>query len=72
MKYMLLMNTPGKVPYQIMSWPKQDIQAHIGHMIALNKKLRASHRRRVPRVEGIPDGLLDRGRGQPPVPAAHR
>jgi hypothetical protein len=42
MKYMLMMNTPGKGPYQIMSWPKQDIQAHIGHMIALNKKLRAA------------------------------
>jgi hypothetical protein len=42
MKYMLMMNTPGGGPYQIGSWPKKDIQAHIGHMIALNKKLRAS------------------------------
>jgi len=42
MKYMLMMNTPGRGPYQIASWPKQDIQAHIGHMIALNKKLRAA------------------------------
>jgi hypothetical protein len=42
MKYMLMMNVPGKGPYQIASWPKQDIQAHIGHMIALNKKLRAA------------------------------
>ena len=41
MKYMLMMNAP-KGPYQIGSWPKQDIQAHIGHMIALNKKLRAA------------------------------
>ena len=40
MKYMLMMNAPGGGPYQIGSWPKQDIQAHIGHMIALNKKLR--------------------------------
>jgi len=40
MKYMLMMNVPGKGPYQIGAWPKQDIQAHIGHMIALNKKLR--------------------------------
>jgi hypothetical protein len=40
MKYMLMMNTPGNGPYQIGSWPKQDIRAHIGHMIALNKKLR--------------------------------
>jgi hypothetical protein len=42
MKYILMMNTPGGGPYQIGSWPKKDIQAHIGHMIALNKKLRAS------------------------------
>ena len=40
MKYMLMMNTPGKGPYQIGTWPRKDIQAHIGHMIALNKKLR--------------------------------
>jgi hypothetical protein len=40
MKYMLMMNTPGKGPYQIAGWPKKDIQAHIGFMIALNKKLR--------------------------------
>jgi hypothetical protein len=42
MKYMLMMHAPGKVPYQIGTWPKNDIQAHIGHMIALNKKLRAA------------------------------
>ena len=42
MKYMLMMNTPGSGPYQIDSWPQQDIRAHIGHMIALNKKLRAA------------------------------
>ena len=42
MKYMLMMNVAAKGPYQIGSWPKQDIQAHIGHMIALNKKLRAA------------------------------
>ena len=42
MKYMLMMNAPGGGPYKIASWPKKDIQAHIGHMIALNKKLRAN------------------------------
>ena len=42
MKYMLMMNAPGGGPYKIASWPKKDIQAHIGHMIALNKKLRAA------------------------------
>ena len=39
MKYMLMMNVPGKGPYQIGGWPKADIQAHIGFMMALNKKL---------------------------------
>ena len=42
MKYMLMMHAPGQVPYQIGTWPKADIQAHSGHMIALNKKLRAA------------------------------
>ena len=42
MKYMLMMNVPGTGPYQIGSWPKADIKAHIGHMIALNKKLHAA------------------------------
>ena len=39
MKYMLMMNVPGKGPYQIGGWPKADIQAHIAFMMALNKKL---------------------------------
>ena len=42
MKYMLMMNVPGKGPYQIGGWPKSDIQAHIAFMIALNTKLRAA------------------------------
>ena len=42
MKYILMMHTPGKEPYQIATWPKQDIQAHIQFMINLNKELSAS------------------------------
>jgi hypothetical protein len=42
MKYMLMMNTPSGGPYQIFSWPQQDIQAHIAFMVDLNKKLSAS------------------------------
>ena len=42
MKYMLMMNTPRGGEYQIMSWPKKDIQAHIGFMKAFAKKLGAS------------------------------
>jgi hypothetical protein len=40
MKYMLMMNAPGGGPYQIMKWPKQDIEAHMAFMHGLNKKLR--------------------------------
>ncbi len=42
MKYMLMMNHPGPGPYQVTSWPKEDLQAHIGFMIAFAKKLSAS------------------------------
>jgi len=41
MKYMLMMHTPGPGPYQISKWAKKDIEAHIGFMIELGKKLRA-------------------------------
>ena len=39
MKYMLMMNTPSGGPYQIASWPQQDIRAHIAFMIGFAKKL---------------------------------
>lgn len=42
MKYMLMMNTPRGGEYKIMSWPKKDIQAHIGFMMSFAKKLRES------------------------------
>lgn len=42
MKYMLMMNHPGKGPYQIMSWAKSDIEAHIGFMKQLAIDLKAS------------------------------
>ncbi len=42
MKYMLMMNTPGGGPYQIASWAKQDIEAHIAFMHEFAKKLRAA------------------------------
>lgn len=42
MKFMLMMNTPAGGEYQIMSWPKQAIEAHIAYMIELNKKLVAA------------------------------
>lgn len=42
MKYMLMMNTPSGGEYQIMSWPKKDIEAHIAFMREFNQKLVAS------------------------------
>lgn len=42
MKFILMMNTPRGGEYQIMKWPKQDIEAHIAFMIAFSKKLSAA------------------------------
>ena len=42
MKYILMMNTPSGGEYQIMQWPKQDIEAHIGFMIGFSQKLKAA------------------------------
>ena len=39
MKYILMMNTPSGGPYQIFSWPKQDIKAHMEFMKSFAKKL---------------------------------
>lgn len=41
MKYMLMMNTPGKT-YEIMNLPQQDLQVHIAFMINLTEQLGAS------------------------------
>ena len=42
MKYMLMMNTPRGGEYQIMKWPKKDIEAHIGFMIEFAGNLKAA------------------------------
>ena len=42
MKFMLMMHTPQGGEYQLMSWPKKDIEAHIAFMMNLHKKLTAS------------------------------
>jgi hypothetical protein len=39
MKYLLMMNHPGKGPYQIASWAKEDITRHIEFMKGFAKKL---------------------------------
>jgi hypothetical protein len=38
-KYMLMMNAPGKTAYQISSWAKADIEAHIGFMMDFARRL---------------------------------
>ncbi|MFT3699913.1 MAG: YciI family protein [Kofleriaceae bacterium] len=42
MKFMLMMNHPGKVAYKIDSWPAERIQAHIQFMKDFNVKLKAA------------------------------
>jgi len=42
MKFLLMMNTPRGGEYQIMSWPKQDIETHIAFMMSFAGKLRAA------------------------------
>ena len=42
MKYMLMMNTPGGGPYQIASWPRQDLMNHIQFMKSFIEKLSAA------------------------------
>ena len=43
MKYMLMMNAPrGDGDWNVMSWPPEDLKAHIEFMIKLNQELTAS------------------------------
>jgi hypothetical protein len=42
MKFILMMNTPRGGEYQIMKWPKQDIEAHIAFMMGFAAKLRSA------------------------------
>ncbi len=42
MKFMLMMHVPQGGDYQIMSWPQDDIEAHIAFMIGLNQRLAAA------------------------------
>jgi hypothetical protein len=42
MKYMIMMNTPGSGPYQIASWPTQDLRRHIQFMKDFAERLGAA------------------------------
>ena len=39
MKYMMMMNTPEKGPYEIATWPHEDLKAHIAFMRRFAKQL---------------------------------
>jgi hypothetical protein len=41
MRYLLMMNTmkAGQEAQSILTWPKQDIQAHLAHTVKLNQEL---------------------------------
>jgi hypothetical protein len=40
MKFMMMMHTPSGGPYQIATWPQQDLKAHIAFMQGFATKLR--------------------------------
>lgn len=42
MKYILMMNTPSGGPYQVASWPAEDLRAHIAFMKTFAQKLTES------------------------------
>jgi hypothetical protein len=42
MKYILMMNHPGKGAYEVTSWPEEDLKRHIGFMKTFAKKLAAA------------------------------
>ncbi|HTN86897.1 MAG TPA: YciI family protein [Sorangium sp.] len=42
MKYVLMLHVPTREPYQLMSWPQKDLQAHLAFLNSFNEKLRAS------------------------------
>ena len=44
MKFMLMMHAPATAPAGsgILSWTPEDIQAHVAHMLQLNRELRAT------------------------------
>jgi hypothetical protein len=40
MKFMLMMNAPrGKGDWQVLTWPPEDLKAHIGFMMRFSKEL---------------------------------
>lgn len=69
MKYMLMMNHPGQGPYQVMSWPKEDLMRHIGFMKSFARKLAAAGELVLAEGLGTPDQakLIRAGKDGAPV-----
>lgn len=68
MKYMMMMNHPGKAPYEVMSWPEEDLKRHIGFMKTFAQKLAAAGELVMAEGLGTPDQakLIRAGKdGQP-------
>ncbi|WP_437899373.1 YciI family protein [Sorangium sp. So ce124] len=42
MKYVLMMHVPTRQPYELMSWPPKDLEAHLAFLNSFNQKLRES------------------------------
>ena len=42
MKFMMMMHTPTGGPYQVASWPRQDLSRHIEFMKSFARKIKAS------------------------------
>lgn len=42
MKYILMMSVPKGGPYEIFTWPKKDLEAHLAFLNTFNKVLRES------------------------------
>lgn len=42
MKFILMMHTPAHGPYEILSWPKKDLEAHSAFMRDFNERLARS------------------------------
>jgi len=69
MKYLLMINVPSAEPYQIDSWPEQDVHAHLTYLKRLNRDLVASGELVTGEVLASPDQakLVRAGRNGEPV-----
>lgn len=69
MKYLLMINVPGREPYQLNSWPERDLEAHLMHLKRLNRDLAAAGELVAGEVLASPDQakLVRAGKNGEPV-----